>query len=160
MKMEFDAMLRAVLEQVRAAGIPAAAQIDPQVRLNTRAKKRYGRCICKNGRYEIELSAHLVHADSSFVYTVLAHEVLHTCPGCMNHGPHWKQYAARMGERYGYSIARTAQYALVPGAPREAPYLLQCAACGTLFPRQRMSRSVREPGRYRCRCGGKLLRLR
>lgn len=160
MKMDFDAMLRAVLEQVRAAGIPAAAQIDPHVRLNTRAKKRYGRCICKNGRYEIELSAHLVHAESPFVYTVLAHEVLHTCPGCMNHGPLWKQYAARMGERYGYSIARTAQYALVPETPREAPYLLQCAACGTLFPRQRMSRSVREPGRYRCRCGGTLLRLR
>ena len=95
MKMDFDAMLRAVLEQVCAAGIPAAARIDPQVRLNTRAKKRYGRCICKNGWYEIELSAHLVHADSSFVYTVLAHEVLHTCPGCMNHGPLWKQYAAR-----------------------------------------------------------------
>lgn len=160
MKMDFDAMLRAVLEQVRTAGIPAAARIDPHVRLNTRAKKRYGRCICKNGRYEIELSAHLVHADSSFVYTVLAHEVLHTCPGCMNHGPLWKQYAARMRERYGYLIARTAQYALVPEAPREAPYLLQCAACGTLFPRQRMSRSVRESGRYRCRCGGKLLRLR
>lgn len=97
MKMDFDAMLRAVLEQVRAAGIPAAAQIDPHVRLNTRAKKRYGRCICKNGRYEIELSAHLVHAESPFVYAVLAHEVLHTCPGCMNHGPLWKQYAARMG---------------------------------------------------------------
>ena len=107
-RMDFDAALQHVLEQVRAAGIPASAQIDPQVRVNTRAKKRYGRCIFRDGRYEIELSARLQAADSSVVHTVLAHEVLHTCPGCMNHGARWKQYAAKMGERYGYSIQRTA----------------------------------------------------
>lgn len=95
--MDFDAALQHVLEQVRAAGIPASAQIDPQVRVNTRAKKRYGRCIFRDGRYEIELSARLQAADSSVVHTVLAHEVLHTCPGCMNHGARWKQYAAKMG---------------------------------------------------------------
>ena len=38
-RMDFDAALQHVLEQVRAAGIPASAQIDPQVRVNTRAKK-------------------------------------------------------------------------------------------------------------------------
>ena len=88
--MDFNAALQHVLEQVRAAGIPASAQIDPQVRVNTRAKKRYGRCIFRDGRYEIELSARLQAADSSVVHTVLAHEVLHTCPGCMNHGARWK----------------------------------------------------------------------
>ena len=37
----------------------------------------------------------------------LAHEVLHTCPGCRNHGALWKEYAARMNGAYGYAISRT-----------------------------------------------------
>lgn len=160
-RMDFDAALQHVLEQVRAAGIPASTQIDPQVRVNTRAKKRYGRCIFRDGRYEIELSARLQAADSSVVHTVLAHEVLHTCPGCMNHGARWKQYAAKMGERYGYSIQRTADYGLQPAQPpTEIRYLLRCTSCGVVFARQRMSKLVRFPGRYRCRCGGRLQRLR
>lgn len=158
--MDFDGMLQTVLLQAREAGIPVAEQIDPRVQLNTRAKKRYGRCLCRAGRYTIELSAYLEDADSSFVYTVLAHEVLHTCPGCMNHGAHWKLYAARMRERYGYPIERTASYGLLPEQkPAPTRYMLQCTVCGAVFPRQKKSKLVQHPGRYRCKCGGKLIRL-
>lgn len=125
--MDFDAALQHVLEQVRAAGIPASAQIDPQVRVNTRAKKRYGRCIFRDGRYEIELSARLQAADSSVVHTVLAHEVLHTCPGCMNHGARWKQYAAKMGSGTGirFSARRTTAFSR---RSRRRKYAICCSA--------------------------------
>lgn len=153
-------MLETVILQAREAGIPVPESIEPHVRLNTRAKKRYGRCVCAAGKYTIELSARLENADSSFVNTVLAHEVLHTCAGCMNHGAQWKQYAARMRERYGYSIERTSSYPLAPEQePLAARYILQCTVCGAVFPRQKKSRLVLYPGRYRCRCGGTLRRL-
>ena len=126
--MDFDAALQHVLEQVRAAGIPASAQIDPQVRVNTRAKKRYGRCIFRDRRYEIELSARLQAADSSVVHTVLAHEVLHTCPGCMNHGARWKQYAAKNGgavRGIRFSARRTTAFSR---RSRRRKYTICCGA--------------------------------
>ena len=158
--MNFDELLQSVLQEARAAGIPVSSHIAPHVERNTRAKKRYGRCIKKRDGYQIELSAYLEQADSAFVRTVLAHEVMHTCPGCMNHGASWKRYAAKMRDRYGYEITRTSGYPLLPEKePPAARYMLQCTACGTKFPRQKLSRLVQEPSRYRCRCGGRLIRL-
>lgn len=158
--MDFDAILRTVLEQVKAAGIPAADTIDEHVLLNKRAKKRYGRCIHTAEKYTIELSAFLENADPVFVYTVAAHEILHTCPGCMNHGAKWKQYAAQLKKRYGYEITRTANVSLLPetGAP-EAKYAFKCTMCCAVIRRQKMSKLVQHLERYRCKCGGKLVRL-
>lgn len=158
--MNFDEMLKSVTAEARALGIPVADTIRPQVQRNTRAKKRFGRCIHTAGTYTVEISAYLENADETFVRTVLAHEVLHTCPGCMNHGAAWKRYAALMRQQYGYAIARTASNTLLPETePPAARYVLQCTACGAVFPRQKKSRLVQYPNRYRCKCGGKLTRL-
>lgn len=158
--MNFDAVLQTVILQAKAAGIPVSDRIHPQITINTRAKKRYGRCIYKDGRYTIELSAHLQNADNHLVHTVMAHEVLHTCPGCMNHGEDWKYYAAVMGKQYGYAIERAAKEPLIQEKPVEARYLLECTACGMQIVRCRKSRVVEYPHLYRCKCGGKLRRLR
>lgn len=158
-----DALLRAVAGEARALGIPVSGRIAPRVRLNRRAKKRFGCCIAApGGGFVIELAAALPAAGERACRQTLAHEVLHTCPGCQNHGPQWKAYAARMNAAYGYAIRRTDRPeslgVQLPAAPARQPrYRICCTACGRQFTRQKASPVVLRPGRYRCSaCGGKL----
>ena len=158
--MNINNILQDVLRQAKEIGIPVSDKIDPTVILNTRAKKRYGRCILQNGTYTIEISAYLVDAGLRTIHEVVVHEVLHTCPGCMNHGPLWKQYASMMTKRYGYTVERTAKTPLITEKPAEARYILQCSNCGIQIRRMKKSSVVEHPERYRCTCGGRLIRLR
>ncbi len=84
---EFDALLARAVEQARALGIPVSARISPRVAVNRRAVTRFGCCIRRGGEYVIELSERLLEAEERACMQTLAHEVLHTCPGCRNHGP-------------------------------------------------------------------------
>ena len=49
----FDSLLKTVLSEAAAAGLPVSDKIDMKVSVNSRAKKRFGMCILKNGRYTI-----------------------------------------------------------------------------------------------------------
>ncbi len=160
---QLDALLQTVIAQARALGIPAAKNICPQVRLNARAKKRFGCCIGspKLG-FTIELSAALPAAGRKTCMQTLAHEVLHTCPGCQDHGDRWKAYAARMNAAYGYTIRRVDRpealgVTLPPAAAPAYRWRVVCTGCGRAFFRQKASPLIRQPSRYRCAaCGGKL----
>ena len=108
---EIDKLLALAITQARTIKIPVSDRICPQVRLNRRARTRFGCCIRQDGAYTIELSARLARDGSEqAVLQVLAHEVLHTCYGCSNHGARWKGYAQRMNTAYGYRISRTDNY--------------------------------------------------
>ena len=158
-----DALLAAVIRQAKALGIPVSGRIDPHVRINTRAKTRFG---CCSGSwlagFTVELSAALLTAEPHACMQVLAHEVLHTCRGCLDHGDRWKSYAARMNEAYGYTIRRTdrAEQLGVTLPPRKAPHYrwrIVCTRCGRQYLRQKESELVKHPAHYRCsRCGGTL----
>ena len=156
---DLNALLQTVLEQARAAGIPVAEQIDPAVQLNARATGRFGRCLSRSGRYTIELSDRFLTAPPLACMQTLAHEVLHTCRGCANHGERWKAYAQRMNAAYGYHISRTDTCEAL-GVPdrSQANYVLVCQRCGAKITRQRRSALIQHPERYRCRCGGTLKR--
>ena len=156
---EFDALLARAVEQARALGIPVSARISPRVAVNRRAVTRFGCCIRRGGEYVIELSERLLEAEERACMQTLAHEVLHTCPGCRNHGALWKEYAARMNGAYGYAISRTGTCeALGVADVRPVRYRLVCERCGQEFCRSRRSPLVDHPERYRCRCGGTLER--
>ena len=154
---DVDRLLERVIAQARALGIPVSHSIVPQVRLNGRATGRFGCCIRRDGAYTIELSSRLLGAEEGAVLQTLAHEVLHTCRGCSNHGPRWKGYAGRMNAAYGYRIARTDSCEKL-GVPDTAKvrYVLVCTRCGARIGRSRRSALVEHPERYRCRCGGTL----
>ena len=153
---ELDALLRCLADEARALGIPVSPELDGHVRINRRAKTRFGCCRRADGRYVIELSWRLLSAAEGAVRRVLAHEVLHTCPGCANHGPRWKEYAARMNRAYGYGIARTDSFeALGLIDERQARYVVRCTQCGRELRRMRRSPLVDHPERYRCSCGGR-----
>ena len=137
---EFDALLARAVEQARALGIPVSARISPRVAVNRRAVTRFGCCIRRGGEYVIELSERLLEAEERACMQTLAHEVLHTCPGCRNHGALWKEYAARMNGAYGYAISRTGTCeALGVADVRPVRYRLVCERCGQEFCRSRRS---------------------
>ena len=156
---EIDKLLSRVIAQARAARIPVSEHICPQVRLNRRAKTRFGCCVRQGGEYIIELSARLAEEGSEdAVLQVLAHEALHTCYGCANHGARWKSYAARMNAAYGYTISRTDKFEdLGLEDDRPVRYWVVCAKCARRIPRMKRSPLTDHPERYRCRCGGTLL---
>lgn len=157
--MDVDALLARVIGQARAVGIPVPGDIDPHVTLNTRAVARFGCCVRRGPVCRIELAARLIQAGEAPVLETLAHEVLHACRGCRNHGEHWRAYAQRMNEAYGYRIQRTATWESM-GLADEKPvrHLLVCESCGREFRRARSSPLVEHPERYRCKCGGHILR--
>lgn len=153
-----DALLRDVIAQARAIDIPISGDIDPRVVINRRAKTRFGCCKKQGDRFVVELSHLLVGGPEASCRQVLAHEVLHSCRGCQNHGARWKAYAARMNQAYGYAISRTDSHHNL-GIPNDTPaprYVLVCTACGKEFPRMRASKLTKHPAHYRCRCGGRL----
>ena len=142
-QLPLDALLARVVAQARAIGIPVSGRIDPRVTLNRRSAGRFGCCRVREGA----------------VLETLAHEVLHTCWGCKNHGERWKGYAQRMNAAYGYHISRTNTWeALGLPDPKKVNHLVVCRRCGREFKRSRASSLVLHPERYRCRCGGTLER--
>ncbi len=156
--------LNALLEETRQAllglGIPVSKKIDPVLRVNTRAKRRLGCCYYVSGGHVIEVSASLLDRPQLLRET-LAHELLHTCPGCRNHGERWKTYARQAGTALGYAIQRTVpvEGEAEPLRHEEIKYILECQSCGARIGRMRMSKAVKSPWRYRCSCGGKLRRI-
>ena len=155
--MDLDKLLARVCGEARALGVPLAGDIVPHVRVNTRAVARFGCCETGPEGHVIEVSARLLAAGEGAVRETLAHEVLHTCWGCKDHGARWKAYAAKMNAAYGYHISRTGTWEAV-GLPEQKPvnHLLVCQRCGQEFKRARASSLVRHPERYRCKCGGTL----
>ena len=155
---ELDKLLALVIAQARTIRIPVSPAIDPRVRLNCRARTRFGCCIRRGGAYTIELAEQLAReGEEGAVLQVLAHEVLHTCYGCSNHGKRWQGYARRMNDAYGYHIRRTDGYnSLGLEDRRPVRYWVVCGKCGRRIPRMKRSPLVDHPEHYRCRCGGTL----
>lgn len=154
---KLDLLLAQVIEQARSIGIPVSRRIAPHVTVNTRARTRFGCCRSRMGRHTIEIAAALTGAEDAAIRQVLAHEVLHTCPDCANHGAQWQRWAALMNRRFGYDIHRTDSHENLGSTDnRPVRYLVVCRQCGKELPRMKRSPLVEHPQRYRCKCGGSL----
>lgn len=165
-------LYKEVLEEIGKLNLPISNKIKDSIIINNRAKSRFGCCKkIKKGlteTFEIELSHRLLDCEQVFIKQTLAHELLHTCPGCDNHGEKWKAYAVKMNQAYGYNIKRTdtaeqlgiKEDSEAKRLPLKENYILVCKKCGTRICRTRMSNVVKYPSSYRCRCGGKLERIK
>ena len=113
--------------------------------------------------FKIELNPAMVEdtvADFDLEDTIL-HELLHTCPGCQNHGAKWKSYAGIVNRRFGYSISRTGDVKEVQSRiERVNPdrYEIFCSGCGKkIATRKKWCNLTANIGRYRCfTCHGEL----
>ena len=154
-----NAIFMRVQGEALALGIPVSKHIDPNIIISGRATSKLGSCHKSLIGYEITIAKRVAEAGDYAASCVLAHEILHTCSGCQNHGALWKRYARLMMSAYGYRIFTTTKPEDL-GIEQNARYLVKCTRCGAEFPRQRMCSLVERPWRYRCRCGGKLVRIK
>lgn len=154
------------LRQLSDVGIQPCRKIF-RIEENRRAKKRLGCCkAVREGRREgfvIEVSSAMKECADDVIKDVIFHELLHTCKGCMNHGPKWKSLAAKVNRTYGYNIQVRADEKQTPGLTErkerdsQYKYEIRCEKCGAVFYRLRRSRVVDHPENYRCSgCGGPL----
>lgn len=156
---KYNDLLKEVISEATALNIPISNNINPTITINTRAKGRFGQCKKRSGNYLIEISEHLTQAENKYIKQTLAHEVLHTCPNCMNHGRAWKAYAGRMNYHYGYEISRTnscANMGITNPRIENAKYIITCKTCGKKSYKQRAANVVKHIDNYRCKCGGRL----
>lgn len=176
---EVKALLQEVLSQCKKENIPISDYILPDITINSRAKSRFGACrkvplnklsnndlqnvMMKkkvNYFFQIELCKSMMNANEQEIKNVVAHEVLHTCSGCYNHGKLWKAYATKLNNIYGYNITSTTTYEKVgiqkPEKKETYRYKITCQKCGKEFYRMKKSKLVTDTTRYRCGCGGKL----
>lgn len=147
------------LNEVKAAGIVPGNIVD--VTINTRAKKRWGRCTFVNGYYKIEISDRLLQdeVDIKAVKNTMTHEILHTVNGCMNHGANWQAVADRMNRKYPdiYNIKRTTsceEKGIEAVPPRADRWELTCQSCGKTWRYKRAPKY--NINSYHCPCGGNI----
>ena len=153
---QLDAILKRTVKLARSLNIPVSDRIIPHVFINSRRRTILGTCEKqKSGEYKIVLSE-FVLSDEAGVKNVIAHEVLHTCDGCSNHGSLWSAYAKLLGNATGQQIKRTGKSERADEMRLNAPYTLVCRKCGREFHRYKRSALVKRPERYRCTCGGRI----
>lgn len=169
-QQELEALLQEVLSQCKEINIPVSNHIMPYIYINRRAKSRFASCRkvqtdsghnhLRNTHFQIEVCEAMLEADEGHIKNVLAHELLHTCYGCYNHGKRWKSYAYKMNKTYGYDITTTADYEKMglerPEKKENYKYRIECKKCGKIFYRRRKSILITNISGYRCKCGGKL----
>ena len=56
LQRELDGLMAGLRLELLALGIPVSSRLEPEVRVNTRAKRRLGCCFYQSGRYWIEVS--------------------------------------------------------------------------------------------------------
>lgn len=153
-----DMLLREGIEQVKAAGIKPGS-IDPEVIINTRAVRIFGRCskiIGNKYDFKIEINHRLLEVEKEIAMNTMVHEILHTVKGCMNHGQLWQNNASIMNDKFGYDISRTTSYEKVGLERPKAKYVVVCDSCPNIFYRQRKSKLITNIKAYECGCGGSL----
>lgn len=169
-KKDIQRLFEEVKLEAKKLNIPISNNIKEEIVINKRAKSRFG--CCKKIReglkvsFEIEISERILACDDRIIKQTLAHELLHTCARCDNHGEFWKYYAEQMNKTYGYKISRVARAeslgieSKVETRTLEDRYIVVCEKCGQRIARTRMSNVIKYPNLYRCRCGGHLTRIK
>ena len=134
--------------------------------VNSRAR-RWGLCKLNSGKFYISVNQTLLderNSEDGLINTLL-HELLHTCPGCLNHGAIWKKYAAMVYGKFGYNVKRTndeQEKGVTTGnfnaTEREYKYLIYCEKCHKLVAKRKKRCGVTEnPGKWQhVGCGGHL----
>ena len=75
--------------------------LDVSVKISRRLRRAYGNCHRKNDVYTIYINDLMLRddvTDKALENTIL-HELIHTCPECMNHGRQWKHFWMRSANR-------------------------------------------------------------
>lgn len=139
-----------------------------EIKVNTRATQRWGQCRHKfvgrdangNPKYNNSINISSILLDERVpiesLQNTIIHEILHTCPGCQNHGPNWKRRADKVKRELGYDIKRCDSNAdkgvsnSIVAEYHRPKYIVKCKGCGMEVGQQRMCLIVQHPEWWRC----------
>lgn len=123
--------------------------------------KTYGLCFKPHGttNYTIKINSKFLRTcKPEEIHCTIMHEVIHSVPGCMNHGPKWKEIANKVNQHYSFlPISRTNLYEDWAGIiENEYCYFAKCNNCGNTYKWIRASKYYYacKNGNARCKCGG------
>lgn len=133
------------------------------ITVNNRLSRSLGRCkrayYATGEQYQIELAGKVArdNVDLHFVKNIIMHELVHTMPGCFNHGPRFQNTAYIINRKLGYhvgtheSVENMKAAGVQPKDKRmDAKYKVVCQKCGQEIYRQRWCDLTANPGNYKC----------
>lgn len=102
--------------------------------------------------FRIEVSERFLQDDIPFktVKDILAHEILHTCKDCFDHGKQWKEKAEILKEKKGYHVERTSKNMDLGNYKPRYKYSVRCRNCGNVYYRRIQSDIIKNPQKYQC----------
>lgn len=143
MTVNADLLFKQVKKELKGV-IPYSDSISNKVKI-VKAKSFLGQCkrlglidCAKNGfQFEIKLSKYLLECDKQLIKNTIAHELIHTCKGCFNHGYNFKSLMYKINKELGYNVAlknKNKEFS----QKFEYKYKLTCSECGKVFYRNRL----------------------
>lgn len=152
------------IQLLAAIGYPEVTKNIYSVKINNKRARSLGRCAtCDGKHYTITINNyHLKLSPASEVHNTIMHEVIHSLPGCMNHGAKWKTAANKVNRYYNFpTITRCAEVGkkeeFSDYANATYKYIVECKGCGSKFRFMRKSKTVAacQNGRATCSCGSR-----
>jgi hypothetical protein len=119
---EMRTMLSEAIKNFKALGYNVGAITDFKV--SYRYSRAWAKCTRRLGNtYTITVSHRLFSANKKSVRDTIHHEVIHTIPGCFNHGPNFKAAAALCNKKFKTKIERcTTEAAMYYGKGSDKAY--------------------------------------
>jgi hypothetical protein len=107
---EMNEMLNQAVTRLKTLGYKVGKVVDLEV--SYRYSRAWAKCKWNRPRYDktftIIVSDRLFKANKESVRDIIHHEVIHTIPGCFNHGTMFKNAAGHCNKKFGTHITVTA----------------------------------------------------
>jgi hypothetical protein len=107
---EMNEMLNQAVTRLKTLGYKVGKVVDLEV--SYRYSRAWAKCNWNRPRYDktftIIVSDRLFKANKESVRDIIHHEVIHTIPGCFNHGTMFKNAAGHCNKKFGTHITVTA----------------------------------------------------
>ena len=159
--MDANKMLAMMIREFKENGIPIPSdKICPYVG-NLQSTRVFGKCMKKpDGTFQILLNDSILDDEEQMRKTI-GHELVHTCPGCFDHGNSFKHVALIVQIRLGIVVTRTGHIkegsSMDISRKMKAKFKITCTECGNVFYRTRACAVTKDPDKFRCsKCRGKL----
>ncbi len=107
---EMNEMLNQAVTRLKSLGYKVGKVVDLEI--SYRYSRAWAKCTWNSPRYyksfTITVSDRLFKANKESVRDIIHHEVIHTIPGCFNHGTMFKNVAGHCNKKFGTHISVTA----------------------------------------------------
>lgn len=134
-----DAALYPIMNEIRSnmekLGIKCSHNVT-KIKF-TGQRRSWGKCHRRDDRYWISISDQLGKkgVNKNALESVIAHELLHTCPKCWCHTGEFERLAIVLEEKYGYKIRAhdRKEFEIPDDIYYDEPYVIQCTECGQKY---------------------------